>query len=96
MYDAILFGDTPENFYLKLGGFIKQAINQEINTAKNPEDDYIKKPTVATMLKVSHPTIDSHVKKGYYKKYQIGSRVVFSKLEILNFIQASGKSTKIE
>ena len=95
MYDAILFGDTSENFYLKLGGFIKQAIIQELTTAKNPEEDYIKKPTVASMLKVSNPTIDSHVKKGYYKKYQIGSRVVFSKIEILNYIKAGGRSTKI-
>ena len=94
MQNAILFGDTPENFYLNLEGFIKKAIHFEFKSIEKTEEDFILKPAVVNMLGVTYPTIDSHVKKGYYKKYEIGSRILFSRTEILNYITASGKSGK--
>jgi len=95
MYDAILFGDTPENFYHRLEGFIKEAVHLEFTKQRNvDEDDFIKKPAVINLLSVSNPTVDSHVKKGYYKKYEIGSRILFNKQEILKFLRENSDKAK--
>jgi predicted DNA-binding transcriptional regulator AlpA len=95
MTTSILFSDTPEHFYQQLNEIIKVAIHQElsgIGKDKN-EIEYLKKHEVCRMLQVSKPTIDSHVKKGYYKKYYLGSRVFYNKLEILDYLKQNAEKT---
>lgn len=95
MFSPILFGDTPENFYQRLGEFIQKTIQQELSsTKKQEEENYIQKPEVVKILRVTDPTIDSHVRKGFYKKYEIGARVLYNKQEILDYIKQTGKSGK--
>lgn len=62
MSTTILFSDTPEHFYEQIRECVQQAIKQELSTLKKDETDvYIKKYEVFKMLKVSKPTVDSHV-----------------------------------
>lgn len=88
MSNTILFSDTPEHFYEQLREFIRQSIQQELSSHTKQEEEisYIKKTEVCRMLRVSKPTIDSHVERGYYHKYHIGSRVFYNKTEILAYL----------
>ena len=93
MSTSILFSDTPEHFYEQLREFIQQTIQKELSAVKsNDEEIYLKKDEVCKMLRVSKPTIDSHVNHGYYKKHRIGSRVFFSKQEILGHLTRARKA----
>jgi len=93
MSTSILFSDTPDHFYGQLRECIQQAIKQELSTLKKEDNDvYLKKHEVCKLLKVSKPTIDSHVTNGYYKKHYVGSRVFFSKQEILAYLTRSNKT----
>lgn len=94
MSNTILYSDTPEHFYEKLREYIQQSIKQELSAVKKIEEEieYIKKTEVCKMLRVSKPTIDSHVERGYYRKYCIGSRVFYNKREILTYL-AQGITT---
>jgi predicted DNA-binding transcriptional regulator AlpA len=94
MSTSILFSDTPEHFYQQLRECIQQTIQKELSTVKKDEEEiYLKKHEVCKMLQVSKPTIDSHVKHGYYKKHYIGSRVFFNKQEILGYLNREKKTT---
>jgi predicted DNA-binding transcriptional regulator AlpA len=93
MFTSILFSDTPEHFYGQLRECIQQTIKQELSTLKKDDNNvYLKKHEVCKLLQVSKPTIDSHVANGYYKKHYVGSRVFFSKLEILSYLSRSNKT----
>lgn len=93
MSPSILFSDTPENFYQQLRECIQQTIQQELSVIKKEDNDvYLKKHEVCKLLKVSKPTIDSHVEHGYYKKHYIGSRVFYNKQEILAYLTRSNKT----
>ena len=93
MSTSILFSDTPEHFYEQLRECIQQTIKQELSTLKKEDNDvYLKKHEVCKMLKVSKPTVDSHVSQGYYKKHYIGSRVFFNKQEILAYLTRGNKN----
>ena len=91
MSSTILYSDTPEHFYQKLQEIIQATIHQELVQVKKPpeEPEYIKLPEVIQLLRVSKPTVDRHVRQGYYKKHFVGSRVFFSKQEILNYLRES-------
>jgi predicted DNA-binding transcriptional regulator AlpA len=92
MSTSILFSDTPEHFYQQLRECIQQTIRKELSAVKNDDEEiYLKKHEVCKMLKISKPTVDSHVERGYYKKHNIGSRVFFNKLEILAHLKRSIK-----
>lgn len=88
MTKSILIEEAPEQFYQKLQHLIKDAVHEELSkSGKNPEEiEYLKKTEACKMLKVSKPTIDRHVEKGYYHKYHIGSRVFYNKKEILEYL----------
>lgn len=93
MSPSILFSDTPENFYQQLRECIQQTIQQELSVINKEDNDvYLKKHEVCKMLKVSKPTVDSHVEHGYYKKHYIGSRVFYNKQEILAYLTRSNKT----
>jgi predicted DNA-binding transcriptional regulator AlpA len=90
MSTSILFSDTPEHFYQQLKECIQQTIKEEITALmQNNTEVFLKKDEVCKMLKVSKPTIDSHVEHGYYKKHYIGSRVFYNKQEILDYLSKS-------
>ena len=93
MSTSILFSDTPEHFYQQLRECIQQTIKQELTAFKQDNSEvYLKKEDVCKMLKVSKPTVDSHVEHGYYKKHHIGSRVFYNKQEILDYLTRSNKT----
>ena len=93
MSTSILFSDTPEHFYQQLQECIERTIQKELSTLKKDEAEiYLKKYEVCKMLRVSKPTIDSHVNHGFYKKHRIGSRVFFSKQEILGYLTRAKKA----
>lgn len=90
MSTSILFSDTPEHFYQQIKECVQQAVKQELTALKQSNTEvYLKKDEVCKMLKVSKPTIDSHVEHGYYKKHYIGSRVFYNKQEILDYLTRS-------
>jgi predicted DNA-binding transcriptional regulator AlpA len=90
MSTSILFSDTPEHFYQQLKECIQQTIKDEITALKqNNTEVFLKKDEVCKMLKVSKPTVDTHVEHGYYKKHYIGSRVFYNKQEILDYLTKS-------
>lgn len=92
MSTSILFSDTPEHFYEQLRQCIEQTIQKELAIVRKEDPMvYIKKTEVCKMLQVSKPTVDSHVKYGYYKKYNIGSRVFYNKQEILSHLNRGKK-----
>jgi len=93
MSTSILFTDTPEHFYGQLKDFIQTTIQQELAAVKKEHTEiaYIKKEEVCKLLRISKPTVDSHVEKGFYHRHCIGSRVFYSKHEILSYL---GQSTK--
>jgi hypothetical protein len=94
MSTSILFTDTPEHFYSQLKDFIETAIRQELSAVKKEDAEivYIKKDEVCKLLRVSKPTVDSHVEKGFYKKHCIGSRVFYNKHEILSHLSQGNKT----
>ena len=90
MNASILFSDTPENFYQQLKECIQQIIQQELAVLrKDDQEVYLKKDDVCKMLQVTKPTVESHVKNGYYKKYYVGGRVFFNKKEIVCYLKRS-------
>jgi predicted DNA-binding transcriptional regulator AlpA len=93
MSTSILFTDTQENFYGQLKELIQTAIKQELSAVKKEDSEiaYIKKDEVCKLLRVSKPTVDSHVEKGFYKKHSIGSRVFYNKQEILSYLNQNNK-----
>jgi predicted DNA-binding transcriptional regulator AlpA len=94
MSTSILFSDTPEHFYQQLRECIQQTIQKELSTVKKDDEEiYLKKHEVCKMLQVSKPTIDSHVKRGYYKKHSIGSRMFYNKSEILAYLNRNKKAS---
>jgi|ERR1700680_5134979 len=97
MSTSILFTDTPEHFYSQLKDFIQTTIQQELATVKKEhvEIAYIKKEEVCKLLRISKPTVDSHVEKGFYKRHCIGSRVFYNKHEILSYLSQSNKQVLI-
>ena len=90
MNASILYSDTPENFYHQLKDCIQQVIQQELAVLKKDElEVYLKMDEVCKMLQVTKPTVESHVKNGFYKKYYVGSRVFFNKKEIVSYLNRS-------
>ena len=94
MSTTISFSDPPEQFYAQIRECIQQTIKQELLILKEEERDvYIKKYEVCKLLKVSKPTVDSHVEHGYYKKHYVGSRVFYNKQEILAYLTRNNKTS---
>jgi predicted DNA-binding transcriptional regulator AlpA len=94
MAASIFFSETPEHFYQQLEEIIKKSIKQELNSTQpkeDPQTSFIKKIEVCRILQVSKPTVDSHVRQGFYHKHYVGSRVFYDKMEILSFIRDSGQ-----
>ena len=54
---------------------------------KNQE--FITKPEVAKLLRVSLGTVNNYVKRGYLKPLGMGSRVLFNRKEIVDSINNS-------
>src|SRR5437870_7193738 len=93
MNPSILYSDTPENFYQQIKDCVQQVIQQELAVSKKDESEvYLKKDEVCKMLQLTKPTVESHVKNGFYKKYYVGGRVFFNKQEIVSYLRRSSKT----
>lgn len=94
MNASILYSDTPENFYQQLKDCIQQVIHQELAVLKKDESEiYLKNDEVCKLLQVTKPTVENHVKKGFYKKHYVGSRVFFNKKEIVSYLNRSCRTS---
>jgi hypothetical protein len=77
----------------ELEQLISKSVNQSIqglNQIQNdPAEDLIKGPEAREILKVSRTTLHNYVQEGRINSYQLGSRVFYSRKEIIDAVKSS-------
>ena len=93
MEKSIFYSDNEENFFARIRQCVTSVIKQELASAgqkENSPEEFISMEEVAKLLKVSKPTVYKHIECGYYRRKNIGRKVLFSRQEVLSFIQKGG------
>jgi predicted DNA-binding transcriptional regulator AlpA len=94
MSSYLLQIQDEENFFLKIRKIVKDELNHGAGNRQDPkkqDSPFIKVEEVMLLLKVSRPTINEWVDKGYFKKYKVNSRTFYNRDEILEFLSKQGK-----
>lgn len=93
MANYLLQVQDEETFFLKVRKIVKEELTNSkvVPFEKETEIPYIKVSEVIRILKVTRPTINDWVDKGYFKKYKVNSRTFFNRNEILEFLSKQGK-----
>lgn len=96
MEKTILYPDSEENFFLKIRECIASVIRTELQTVndKDNADEFIDMDQLSDLLKVTKPTIYTHIEAGYYKRIKIGRKVLFSRKEIIEYIYSENNKQK--
>ena len=94
MEKQIFYSDSEENFFSRIKQCVTTVIKEELSSAgqkEKPSEEFIDMEEVAKLLKVSKPTVYKHIEQGYYTRKNIGRKVLFSRQEVMSFIQNGGK-----
>ena len=97
MEKSVFYQETQEVFMKRIQECLEAVLKKEFRNLPAKEevpDEFIGMEDVAKILKVSKPTIYKHLEKGYYKKHNVGRKVLFSRSEILGFIRGESKGGK--
>ena len=85
----ILQGISLNQFMQQLQELITGKIIEEMDRRNaEPPASYITRKEVVELLRITMPTLHSWTKEGIIPSYQIGSRVLFKKDEVLKAISA--------
>lgn len=94
MEKAIFYQGTQAELLKEIQNCVATVIKKELKSLSVNEDhsdEFIGMDEVSKILKVSKPTIYKHLEKGFYKKHNVGRKVLFSRSEILGFIRGESK-----
>lgn len=86
MKQVITFQVDPNQFKEEILKGVKELIEQKLESPVIDNENYTAKET-ASFFNVSLVTIHSWTKRGILKKYKVGNRVFYKKVEILEAIQ---------
>lgn len=79
----ILFtGITVNDLLLQIEQMIEAKISTQPHELKN-QSGYLSRKEVATLLKITLPTLHDWTKMGYLKAYKMGSRVLYKEAEVI-------------
>lgn len=78
----ILQGITAEEFFEKIEEIVERKINEKIKVDKKERFTYLTRNEVASLLKISLPTLHEWTKEGLIVSYRIGSRVYYKSNEV--------------
>lgn len=90
MEKTVFYQEPQEVFLKKIQECLEVVLKREfpkLSSKEKSPDEFIEMEEVSKILKVSKPTIYKHLEKGFYKKNQVGRKVLFNRTEILNFIK---------
>lgn len=90
MEKTVFYQESQEVFMKKIQECLEAVLKKEfrnLSAKEDAHDEFIGMDQVAKILKVSKPTIYKHLERGFYKKHNVGRKVLFSRTEILNFIK---------
>lgn len=93
MANYLLQVQDEETFFQKVRKIVKEELTNSKTTPLNKENEipYIKVEEVIRILKVTRPTINDWVEKGYFKKYKVNSRTFYNRDEILEFLSRQSR-----
>lgn len=77
---------SKQDFYRDIGNILDEKLakltgNTEVKPSTS-ENEYLTRKETCQILRISLPTLGNYVKQGIIKKYRIGRRVLFKKVEI--------------
>lgn len=81
MENLIFTGVSVNEFLLRIEEIIEAKISRLPQKLEN-KAEYITRKEVATLLKISLPTLHDWTKHGWLQSYKIGNRVLYKKKEI--------------
>lgn len=93
MSEIIVNGITIEDFLQRVDKLIEIRLGQShTKQAQKNLNEYLTRKEVATILRISLPTLHFWVKHGYITAYKVGNRVYFKPEEISQAVTTlSGK-----
>lgn len=83
MENLIFTGVSLEELLLRISQLIDAKISGPPGQLDNYAE-YITRKEVASLLKISYPTLHDWTKQGWLQSYKIGNRVLYKKKEIEN------------
>ena len=82
MKTIILSGLTVDDLIFHIEAIFEAKMSSQIQKKTEKESQYITRKEVASLLKVSLPTLHDWTKLGWLKSYKIGNRVLYKKDEV--------------
>jgi len=83
---VILSKDNYDEINTKLDKIIQK---QELRV--DPQEEWMDKPSVLKLLRVSSSTLQTYRDKGLIKYSQVGRKILYNKADIINFLNNSKK-----
>jgi hypothetical protein len=80
---------TPEELAQMIKEAVDQSVIKNLKNQSDPSEDLIKGPEAREILKVSRTTLHNYVQEGRINSYQLGSRVFYSRKEIIDAVKSS-------
>ena len=80
---------TPEELAQMIKEAVDQSVIKNLKNQSDPAEDLIKVPEAREILKVSRTTLHNYVQEGRINSYQLGSRVFYSRKEIIDAVKNS-------
>jgi predicted DNA-binding transcriptional regulator AlpA len=80
---------TPEDLVKLIAAEVAKQTQSKPQAPKNEDEDLMTREQVKDFLGCSYVTLHSHVNKGRFKKYSLGSRSYFKRSEIMDSINKS-------
>ena len=80
---------TPEELAQMIKEAVDQSVIKNLKNQSDPSEDLIKVPEAREILKVSRTTLHKYVQEGRINSYQLGSRVFYSRKEIIDAVKNS-------
>ena len=86
MENLIFTGVSLDELLLRISQLLDTKISGPPGQLEN-SNDYITRKDVASLLKISYPTLHDWTKQGWLQSYKIGNRVLYKKSEVENSLR---------
>ena len=86
--EMILSGIKVNELLEMIGRLIDEKVGQNYKVPIVQQSKFISRKEVASLLKISLPTLNEWSKLGMLKSYKMGNRVLYNQEEVLNAIAA--------
>lgn len=82
MQNVILSGLTVDDLLLRIEQMMEAKLNAPLQQKVKDKTEYITRKEVASILKITLPTLHEWTKLGWLPSYKMGSRVLYKKAEV--------------